>query len=38
VAVNYASENYELKIPSNANLLIGSKTLPSGGVTVWKEK
>ncbi len=37
VAVNYSSKDYELNIPQNAQVLIGSKTLSSGGVTVWSE-
>src|SRR5690606_11049963 len=37
VAVNYSSKGYELKIPAHAHLLIGSRILSSGGVTVWKE-
>ncbi|WP_338357095.1 beta-galactosidase [Yeosuana marina] len=37
VAVNYSSKDYGLNIPQNANILIGSKTLSPGGVTVWKE-
>lgn len=37
VAVNYASEDYELILPDNAKLLIGTKVLNPGGVTVWVE-
>lgn len=37
VAVNYASEDYELNLPTNTNMLIGSKILKPGGVTVWME-
>ncbi|MFG6685783.1 beta-galactosidase [Mariniflexile sp. HNIBRBA6329] len=37
VAVNYSSEAYQLNIPDNHKILIGTKTLASGGVTVWTE-
>ncbi len=37
VGVNYSSNDYELKIPANAKILIGNKLLQSGGVTVWKD-
>ncbi len=37
VAVNYSSEDFELKIPASSDLLIGTKVLRSGGVTVWQE-
>jgi beta-galactosidase len=37
VGVNYSSNNYELKIPENANMLIGNGILKSGGVSVWKD-
>lgn len=37
VAVNYASEDYELKLPVKTNLLIGTKILKPGGVSVWTE-
>lgn len=37
-AVNYSSDNYEIKkIGTKAKLLIGSKIVEPGGVTVWKE-
>jgi beta-galactosidase len=37
VGVNYSSNDYELKIPENANMLIGNSILKSGGVSVWKD-
>lgn len=37
VAVNYSSNDYELEIPSKAEILIGNKMLKSGSVTVWKD-
>ena len=38
VAVNYASDNYELtKIPAKAKILIGSTVVEPGGVTIWTE-
>jgi beta-galactosidase len=38
VAVNYGSNDYELETPIDANFIIGSKVLTSGGVSVWTEK
>lgn len=37
VAVNYSSQPYELPLSEAAKILVGSKILPSPGVTVWKE-
>lgn len=37
VAVNYSSDNYEMKIPAGAKILIGSKVLEPAGVLVWNE-
>lgn len=38
VAVNYSSDNYELKnMSAKAKILIGTKTVQPGGVTVWQE-
>ncbi|MFB6456919.1 beta-galactosidase [Chitinophaga sp. Hz27] len=37
VAINYSSENYEMKLPANAKILIGNKTLEPAGVLVWNE-
>lgn len=37
VGVNYASEDYDLKLSTNAKVLIGTKILKPGGVTVWTE-
>jgi len=36
VAVNYSSENYELKLTTNQQIVLGEKTLAPGAVTVWK--
>ena len=38
VAVNYSSENYELKLDEQTYVLIGEKVVPPAGVTVWQEK
>jgi beta-galactosidase len=37
VSVNYSSNDYELEIPTNAEILIGNQLLKSGSVTVWKD-
>jgi beta-galactosidase len=38
IAVNYSSEDYKIeKISNTANILIGGKTVPPGGVTVWQQ-
>ncbi|WP_300600806.1 beta-galactosidase [Niabella sp.] len=37
VAVNYSSDNYPVKLPGNAAILIGEPTLKPAGVLVWKE-
>lgn len=37
VAVNYSSTDYLLEIPENANIIIGTNTVKSGGVTVWTQ-
>lgn len=36
IAVNYSTGNYQLLIPSNAQILVGEKNIKSAGVTVWK--
>ncbi|MCJ7757984.1 MAG: beta-galactosidase trimerization domain-containing protein, partial [Gillisia sp.] len=36
-AVNYSSKDYELKIPTKANFLIGDIVVKPGGVSVWTE-
>jgi beta-galactosidase len=38
IAVNYSDKTYNLDIPVNATLLVGTKELPTAGVTVWKLK
>ncbi|WP_436484695.1 beta-galactosidase [Chitinophaga sp. ARDCPP14] len=37
VAVNYSSDNYEMKMPAGAKILIGNKVLEPAGVLVWNE-
>ena len=37
VAVNYSSDNYEMKVPGQASILIGEKVLKPAGVLVWTE-
>jgi beta-galactosidase len=38
IAINYSSKSIDIKIPENANLLIGEhSTLAPAGVVVWKE-
>lgn len=37
VAVNYSSEEYNMKIPETSNVLIGERTLKPAGVLVWTE-
>ncbi len=36
VALNYSSDMQEIKLPDNAQVLIGEKTLPPAGVVIWK--
>jgi beta-galactosidase len=36
IAVNYADKPYALPIPSTAKILIGTRQIPTAGVTVWK--
>jgi beta-galactosidase len=38
VATNYASKNETIPANANTRVLIGSRTVPPGGVTVWAEK
>jgi beta-galactosidase len=37
VATNFTSKDQAAPIPESAKLLLGSKTLPPGGVAVWTE-
>jgi len=37
VAVNYSSDAYQLELPKKAKILIGTKTVTSGGVTIWTD-
>jgi len=36
IAVNYSDKNYTLSLPAGTTMLIGSETLPTAGVAVWK--
>ena len=38
IAVNYSDHSYQLKIPADATILIGSSNLATASVTVWKLK
>lgn len=37
IAVNYADKTYTLPVPENVKYLIGDKTIPTAGVSVWVE-
>jgi len=37
VALNYSSENYTVKLPDTAKVLIGEKTFKPADVLVWTE-
>lgn len=37
IAVNYSSENYTMKMPGNAKIIIGEAILKPAGVLVWSE-
>ncbi len=37
VGVNYSGKPYNVPIPANAKIIIGSKTLKPADVVVWKE-
>jgi beta-galactosidase len=36
IAVNYSDKPYTLELPKNATVLVGSKTIGTAGVLVWK--
>ena len=36
IALNYSDRNYEIKLPSSAEIVLGNKLLPQAGVLVWK--
>lgn len=36
IALNYSDKPYLLQIPQDAKILLGDKTVPAAGVTVWK--
>ena len=38
IAVNYSDKKYTLNLPSGANIVIGTREVPTAGVTVWKVK
>jgi len=37
IAVNYADQTYSLPLPAEAKYIIGSRNIPTAGVSVWKE-
>ena len=37
IAVNYSSDNYEIKLPETAKTFVGEKVLKPAGVLVWSE-
>lgn len=37
IAVNYADKTYSLPLPANTKYVIGSKDIPTAGVSVWKK-
>jgi len=38
IGVNYSDKIYQMHIPDEAKVMIGSKELPTAGVVVWKLK
>ena len=36
IALNYADKSYAIKLPSSAEVILGNKLVPQGGVLVWK--
>ena len=38
VAVNYSDKVYEMDLPANAEILVGTKSMKTAGVLVWKTK
>jgi beta-galactosidase len=36
IAVNYSDKPYEVKLPENIKVLIGTRTINTGAVLVWK--
>jgi beta-galactosidase len=38
IALNYSDKSYALKLPDEAETLIGNSTIPTAGVLVWKIK
>ena len=36
IAVNYSDKDYEMALPAGASILVGSKTIKTAGVLVWK--
>ncbi len=36
IAVNYSDKDYTISLPEGTPILIGSRTIPTTGVTVWK--
>ena len=38
VAVNYSDKVYEMDLPANAEIMVGTKSMKTAGVVVWKAK
>jgi len=38
IGVNYSDKKYQMNIPDDAKIVIGSRELPTAGVVVWKLK
>jgi len=38
IGVNYSDKKYQMNIPDDAKIMIGSKELPTAGVVIWKLK
>jgi beta-galactosidase len=36
IAMNYADSDYTMKLPSDAEILVGQRVIPTAGVLVWK--
>lgn len=36
IAMNYSDQNYVLELPASAEVIFGVKSIPQGGVLVWK--
>jgi beta-galactosidase len=36
IAMNYSDKDYKMLLPANSKILVGSTTIPTAGVVVWK--